>query len=101
MEAEKKELLERLRREVWTLQGIQSVKQEDRVDVGLTPLHSAFPGGIFPLGIVHECWCPSPEEATAAGGFVAGMLGPLMKQRGSVVWIGANVFPPALSDFGL
>jgi len=58
--------------------------------VGLGPVEAAFPNGVFPLGTVHELVCGTTEQATACGGFVAGLLSVLMQNGGACLWIGLS-----------
>ena len=70
---------------------------------GLGPIKDAFPNGIFPLGAVHEFLAECSEDSAATSGFIAGLLAPLMSNRGSSLWISSSpkIFPPALKNFGL
>lgn len=73
------------------------------LDVGLDCMKDAFPQGSFPLGCIHEFLSTCPEEATATGGFISGLLTALMGEQGTVLWIsaGRKIFPPGLKNFGL
>jgi protein ImuA len=52
---------------------------------------------------VHEFYCSSKEEASATGGFIAGILSALMQGDGALIWISSirTIFPPALTTFGI
>jgi protein ImuA len=69
--------------------------------IGLGPLESAFPNGVFPTGTIHEMLCSVPEQAAATGGLIGGLLARLMQQGGACLWIslGRKLFPPALTAF--
>lgn len=71
-------------------------------DTGLGVMRDAFPNGSFPVGAVHEFLYPGPEDASATGGFIAGLLSALMGS-GVVLWISRSrsLFPPALKRFKL
>jgi len=97
----KEEILARLRREILSLQGGQAFPAEEAWDIGLDLGKGVFPGNVFPCGVIHEFWCAAPEEAAASGGFITGITRVLMKKRGAVIWVGRDVFPGALSFFGV
>src|SRR5690606_13935094 len=63
----------------------------------------AFPNGIFPTGAIHEFISPGSEEAAATNGFISGIIGRLMQQKGTCLWISTKrtLFPPALKLFGI
>jgi len=97
------ELIRQLQEELLPLQGFRPPAPGARVDMGLGPVAAAFPRGEFPTGAVHELLSHTAEDGAATGGFVAALLGPLMRNGGIGLWIGARrtVFPPALKRFGL
>jgi protein ImuA len=66
-------------------------------------VESVFPNGVFPVGAVHEFVSAAPEHAAATGGFMAGVLGSLMRGGGACLWISVSrmLFPPALKFFGV
>ena len=66
-------------------------------------MNSAFPGGAFPVGAIHELISPTEACAAAANGFLAGLLSTLMKKGGVCLWISARrkLFAPALKFFGV
>lgn len=72
-------------------------------ELGLGPVNDAFPGHCFPTGAVHEFICSSPEDISASGGFIAGLLAALMQTDGVCCWISIKrkIFPPALRSFGI
>jgi len=103
MQADKKEILSQLKIEILPLGGLKSIRAGSDSDLGLGPVNDAFPQGHFPLGAVHEFISHEPESATASVGFIAGLIGGLMKLGGAVIWISSskNIFPPALKMFGI
>jgi len=103
MPNDQRELLRRLQEEILPLQGYRPPTPGARIDMGLGPVSGAFPNGEFPTGAVHELLSTSKEDAAATGGFVAALLGPLMRRGGVCLWIGTRrmVFPPALKGFGV
>lgn len=101
--AGKKEIIRQLKEKILSLEGF-STGQDGRLhDFGLGPMNAAFPGGTFPVGAIHEFVSPTEACAAAANGFLAGLLGTLMKKEGVCLWIsaGRKVFPPALKFFGI
>ena len=94
--------LKPLRDEILAMQGIRPA-QNRVIDLTLSPLRQAFPNYSFPTGAVHEFITINKETAASTSGFIAGMLTSLMKNSGTVVWIGTSrkLFPPALKTFGI
>jgi len=103
MPGTKKELIDRLQKDILRWEGYKPPPVGTRELVGLGPVEGAFPNGVFPLGTVHELVCGNTEQATACGGFVTGLLSVLMKNGGACLWIGlsGNLFPSALKAFGV
>lgn len=96
------EIISRLRTDILRLQGIKEPEsQAERI--GLGPIESAFPNGVFPIGSVHEFMGSTPEQVAATCGFVGGLLAALMRQGGICLWICASgtLFPPAIHTFGV
>ena len=95
-------ILAALQTDILRLQGFKAVNNS-AVDGGLGPIKDAFPNASFPLGAVHEFLSEKSEDASAAGGFIAGLLSTLMAGHGATLWISANrkIFPPALKAFGI
>lgn len=100
--ATKKEIIHQLQKELLLLQGF-SPSSANMIDVGLGPVTAAFPNAVFPTGAIHEFMSEAVEHAAATGGFIAGLLGTLMRQGGVCIWISASrtLFPPALKTFGV
>lgn len=103
MDAQKKETISQLRKEILLLQGTRPPVAGAAETFGLGQIESAFPGGVFPTGTIHEFICEKPEHAAASGGFISGILGKLMADGGACLWISRSrtVFPPALKVFGV
>lgn len=101
--AEKKEILRRLKDTILSLEGFSVGPDSLRHDFGLGAMNEAFPGGTFPVGMMHEFVSPTEACAAAANGFLAGLVGTLMKNEGVCLWIsaGRRIFPPALKFFGI
>ena len=99
----KRELINKLQKDILQWEGYKPPPAGTRGLVGLGPVEAAFPNGVFPLGTVHELVCGNTEQATACGGFVTGLLSVLMQNGGTCLWIGlsGNLFPSALKAFGV
>ncbi|WP_029274555.1 ImuA family protein [Pedobacter borealis] len=99
----KKELIKKLRQDILAMQGFRAVLDHDRRDTGLGPLEHAFPNETFPVAAVHEFISPTVADAAATTGFMAGLMGHLMQQDGTCLWVGTErqLFPPGLKAFGL
>jgi len=101
--AEKKEIIRQLKERILSLEGFGIGLDSCLLDFGLGPMNAAFPGGIFPVGAIHEFISPTEACAAAANGFLAGLVGTLMKKEGICLWIsvGHKLFPSALKFFGV
>lgn len=101
--AGKKEIIRQLKEQILSLEGLGTGQENRLLDFGLGPLNAAFPGGSFPVGAIHEFVSPTEACAAAANGFLAGLLGTLMKNEGICLWIGVGhkLFPVALKFFGV
>ncbi len=97
------DIIDRLKKEILSLKNFK--KTSNNLDkVGLPQqVKNAFPGGQFPLGVIHEFLIEGSEEAAATVGFVSGILASLMCNKGAAIWISTckNIFPPALFSFGI
>lgn len=96
-------VLEQLRKQILTIEGNRQIGDSDLVPIGLGEIESAFPGRVFQQGAVHELISASAGDAACTNGFIAVILGKLMHQGGTCLWVGArrDVFPPALTAFGV
>ena len=103
MPASKADIIAQLQRDILPLQGFKSALKKTLVDTGLGPIKHAFPNAEFPLGAVHEFIYTGAEDAAATSGFVAVLLGSIMRSSGISLWISSSrlVFPPALSSFNI
>ncbi|WP_018627716.1 ImuA family protein [Niabella aurantiaca] len=93
---------QQLQEELLQLQGLRAPLDAALPDPGLGIINQSFPHGAFPVGAVHELLSSTAEEAAATAGFIAGILGTLLR-GGSCLWVSGhrNIFPPALSSFGV
>lgn len=98
-------IINQLQQQIIGLQGHKAAGEEHRTPLGLGALEAAFPGGVFPRGVIHELISTSSEEAGCTSGFLSVVLGKLMQQGGSCLWISTvprrSIFPPALKAFGV
>jgi len=102
MGLEKTAIVSRLQTDILRLQGLKPFSSP-AVDVGLGPIKKAFPNATFPLGAVHEFLPAGAFDIAATSGFLAGLIGSLIKSTGTVLWISTSrrLFPPALQTFGI
>ena len=77
------------------MQGLKKTSDNQRLNTGLKQIEKSFPDGVFPIGAVHEFISPIAEDAAATNGFIAGLLGTLMRNRGACLWISTKrtLFP--------
>lgn len=103
MQTSKADIIAQLKKDLLTWGGFKKGVVGHQPDFGLSAIHAAFPDRTFPLGVVHEFVALGTPAATASRGFVAAIIGRLMKTGGAVLWIGPAkvVFPPALLIFGV
>ena len=98
----KLDILQQLKSDILGLEGFKPASGQP-IDLKLGLIAQAFPQHTFPTAALHEFLITSLEEASATGGFVAGLSGALMQGGGAAVWIGPErkIFPPALKQFGI
>lgn len=96
------DIIHQLRQEILLRQGFRPPSAAT-VEMGLGPVEGAFPHGVFPTGAMHEVLSEGAEETAAAKGFIAALMGPLMRRGGAVIWVSGErrVFPPGLAAFGV
>lgn len=99
----RKEIIGRLQKDILLLEGFTPQPAGAIATIGLGPIESAFPNGVFPTGTIHEMLCPTPEQAAATGGFMGGLLASLMQRGGVCLWIGVSrkLFPPSLMAYNV
>ncbi|HZY38215.1 MAG TPA: Error-prone repair protein ImuA [Mucilaginibacter sp.] len=103
MQATKQEIIEKLRQDINTWEGFRPPKPGESESFGLGPIENAFPGRVFPTGVLHEFVSQSPEQTAAIGGFLAGLMQILLKDGGVCIWASYSrrIYPPALKRFGV
>ena len=103
MKPNKAEIVAGLRRDLIAWEGFRPPQPGATGTVGLGSLESGFPNGVFPTGAIHEFMSSTPEESSACGALITGILASLLKVGGACVWVSytRRVYPPALKLFGL
>ncbi len=101
--ADKRDIINQLRKQIISLEGLNSEALSRQLDFGLGPMNQAFPSGVFPLGNIHEFVSPTEAHAAATKGFITNLLRTLCGKNGICLWIGINrnLFPPAQKFFGI
>ncbi|WCT13779.1 ImuA family protein [Mucilaginibacter jinjuensis] len=99
----RQDIISRLQKDILQWEGYRAPDAGTNQKLGLGPVESAFPNGVFPVAAVHELVCHNTEQAAACGGFITGVLSGLIQKGGVCVWIGraGQLFAPALRAFGL
>src|SRR5471030_186884 len=99
----KEAIISRLQKDILHWQGFAPTSPGMAKGIGLGPLESAFPNGVFPTGTIHEMICPTHEHVAATGGLLAGVVGLLMQQGGACLWISRarKLFPLSLATFNV
>jgi len=103
MAATKQEIIAKLRQDIIALEGFRPAQPGANSGFGLGQLEKAFPNRIFPTGAIHEFLSTKPEETSACGALISGLVGQLLMQGGVCIWISftRRVYPPALKSFGV
>ena len=97
----KRELINRLQKNILQWEGYKPPSLGERKIFGLNIIEANFPNGVFPMRAVHEMVCDNTEQATASSGFISGLLSVLMQNGGACLWISlsGNIYPIALRSF--
>lgn len=103
MNLEKQALIDQLRQDLLGWEGYRPPAPEEQQAFGLGPIERAFPGQVFPTGVLHEFISTRPEFTASIGGFIAGILQTLLDKGGVCVWVSytRRIYPPALKRFGV
>lgn len=103
MNTTKQHILEQLKQDTLRLQGIKTTQKNSVINSVIGQLKHAFPGSAFPAYGIHEFMACGAEDLAVTGGFISGLLAPLMYAGGITFWISAKqtVFPQALKSFGI
>lgn len=99
----KKAVLQRLKAEIMALEKFPMPKSAQQASLGLGPMETSFTGNNFPVGVVHELISRDSIDAVSTNGFIAALLGKLMRKKDYCLWISnqRTIFPPGLSTFGV
>lgn len=105
MASARAEIVARLQQDILQLEGFRPAANPLLNDV-LGPLEKVFPGGTFPMGVIHEFQLDrgrARSSMAATVGFTAALVSPMLINGGVMIWLGVarKVFPPALTRFGL
>lgn len=103
MENTKENIISKLRQDIVRWEGFRAPQPGMTGSFGLGPIENAFPDQTFPTGAIHEFLSSSPEESSACGGLISGLVSTLLKPGGVCLWISftRRVYPPALKLFGV
>jgi len=103
VELEKTAILSQLQRQILPLQGLKKLHTDNDVSINCEAIEQAFPNNCFPIGCTHEFITHCLEDAAPTSGFIASILGKLMRLGGVCIWISTNryLFPPALIRFNI
>ncbi len=103
MLATKPNIIAQLRKDILSMECCKKASHNAVTNAGPGIMQHAFPNHTFPVGAVHEFCSTSAEDSAVTGGFVSGILSSLMQKNGVCIWISPyrNIFPPALSSFGI
>jgi protein ImuA len=98
-----KDIITQLQKDILLWQGFNTTSVTKTQSVGLGPLESAFPNGVFPIGTIHEMLCYNLTNTAATCGLLSGLMASLMAQGGTCIWISTSrkMFPAALDAFGI
>ena len=99
----KSELIRQLKAEIMALEKFPMPKPAQQASVGLGAIESSFSGNSFPVGVVHELISGDRRGAASTNGFIAALLGRLMRKNDYCLWISnqRTLFPPGLKSFGV
>jgi len=98
----KADIIAQLQKDILPLQGFKTAgRYVPKVDLGI--INHVFPNNTFPTGTIHEFISYGKEDSVASAGFVAGIMGMLMKGGGITAWITMVpvLYPPALISFNI
>src|ERR1700712_800336 len=87
MQNTRKEMIDQLKRDILLWWVCPPPEPGTTGSFGLGPIEAVFPNGVLTTGAIHEFISLCPEDTSASGGFIAGLLQTLMKNGGACVWI--------------
>ena len=91
-----------LRQEIRRIEGFKNLSGRGALRFGIPDIDNALPEKSFPLGVTHEFISEAPEETAATAGFLSGLLALMLRESGSVAWIGSRrtLYAPGLAAYG-
>lgn len=91
-----------LRQEIRRIEGFKNPSGRGALRFGIPAVDNALPEKSFPLGVTHEFISDQPEETAATAGFMAGLLSLMLRDNGSIAWIGSRKtwYAPGLAAYG-
>lgn len=103
MLATKEDIIAKLRRDIASWEGFRPPEPGKAGTIGLGAIERSFPNAVFPTGVVHEFISSCPEDSSACGGFIMGVVSTIIAQGGACIWVSytRRIFPPALKSFGI
>jgi protein ImuA len=103
VELKKNAILSQLERQILPLQGLKKLRTDNDVKIDCNEIEQAFPNNAFPIGCTHEFITRCFEDAAPINGFIACILGKLMRLGGVCTWISTNrqLYPPSLIRFNV
>jgi protein ImuA len=103
MTASQRELISSLKQDILQWEGFRAPAAGAKTAFGLGSIDHAFPNQVFPTGVVHEFISECPEQTSATGGFIGGLISVLLQNGGACIWVSytRRIYPPALKRFGI
>jgi protein ImuA len=103
MPTAQKDIINKLQKDILAWQGFSVPTTAKAKSIGLGPLESAFPNGVFPTGTIHEMLCLNLTNTAATCGLLSGLVASLMLKGGVSIWISTSrkLYPSALNTFGV
>jgi protein ImuA len=103
VELRKNTILSQLERQILPLQGLKKLRTDNDVNIECNEIEQAFPNNAFPIGCTHEFITGCFEDAAPTNGFIASLLGKLMRLGGVCIWISTNrhFYPQSLIRFNV
>ncbi len=91
-----------LRQEIRRIEGFKNPSGRGALRFGIPEIDNALPEKSFPLGVTHEFISQHAEETAATAGFLSGILSLLLRESGSIAWIGSRktFYAPGLAAYG-
>ena len=103
MELKKNTILSQLEKQILPLQGLKKLRTDNDVNINCKAIEQVFPNNAFPIGCTHEYITGCFEDAAPTNGFIACIIGKLMRLGGVCIWISTarHLYPPSLIRFNV